>query len=111
MNSVEEALNAPASELINAASNPATTAPRKPAGNMCLTISGNAACDSAATATPFASTSGASSATLPLLANAKQMMPGMIKMNTGKQFQKRGENAAAAGLRFIRRPSARCTMY
>ena len=50
MNSVDEALNAPASELISAASRPATTVPRTPSGNTCLTISGNAAWASAATA-------------------------------------------------------------
>ena len=43
MNSVEQALKAPASELIRAASRPATTIPRMPTGSTCWTISGKAA--------------------------------------------------------------------
>ena len=42
MKRVEQALNTPANEPISAESNPATTMPRSPAGNMYLTISGNA---------------------------------------------------------------------
>ena len=41
--SVDEALNTPASELISAASSPATTMPRTPVGNTWITICGNAA--------------------------------------------------------------------
>ena len=42
--SIADALNTPASELISAASSPATTIPRTPTGRTCLTSRGKAAC-------------------------------------------------------------------
>ncbi len=78
MNSVEQALNTPASEPINAESNPATTMPRMPGGSRYCTIIGNAPLESAAIDLPSGPISGASSGTLPLLASAKQIRPGMM---------------------------------
>ena len=43
VNKVDDALNAPAIELMSAASNPATTTPRMPSGSRSFTMRGNAA--------------------------------------------------------------------
>ena len=76
---MEQALNTPASEPIKAESNPATTMPRNPAGNMYLTISGNAAWVSCGIGLPSGPIiSSANSANFPLLASAKQIIPGMM---------------------------------
>ena len=56
MKSVDEALNTPASELINAARSPATTSPRTPTGRMVVTRSGKAACAAPGIRFPSAST-------------------------------------------------------
>jgi hypothetical protein len=108
---VELALNTPANELIRAASSPATTTPRTPTGSTCFTISGKAAWAASGIARPFASTSQASSGTLPVLASARQVMPGMIKMNTGSSFRKAAKMLPRRASRSLGAPRARWTMY
>ena len=79
MKSVEQALNTPASEPISAESSPATTMPRSPAGSRYLTISGKAAWASCGIGCAVGVDHAPSSpGTLPLLARAKQIRPGMM---------------------------------
>ncbi len=78
MKSVEQALNTPASEPISAESNPATTMPRSPGGSRYCTIIGNAPWAACGSAGRPAHDMALSSGTLPLLARAKQIMPGMM---------------------------------
>ena len=111
MNSVEQALNTPASELISAASRPATTMPRRPTGITCWTISGKAACASAGIATPCASTITPSPGTLPVRASASAIMPGMMKMNTGSSFRKAAKIVPRRASVSFGAPSVRWTMY
>ena len=78
MNSVEQALNTPASEPISAESRPATTMPRSPGGRRYFTINGKAPCASCGMGRPSGVTIAASSGSFPLLASAKQIRPGMM---------------------------------
>src|SRR3989449_9325695 len=76
VSSVEQELNAEASELISAASIPASTRPLNPAGKSRVTSAGYAA-----------------SADPPRMSayNAAAMIPGSTKMNTGRIFRNRSE--------------------
>ena len=111
VNSVEQALNTPAKELIKAASSPATTIPRTPTGKACLTISGNAAWHCSAIGLPFASSRTFNPSTCPVLARAKQSMPGMMKMKTGSSFRNAAKMVPRRASRSLGAPRARWTMY
>src|SRR2546427_415251 len=87
VNKADEALNAPAVELIRAASRPATTRPRMPAGMTFTTMSGNAACATSGIARPSGPTIAARPGARPVFASARAMRPGMMKMNTGSSFE------------------------
>ena len=105
-------MNTPASELISAASSPATTTPRSPTGSTCCTISGNAACASLRHGLPLASTSTAKLGHFAALGQApEQMMPGMMKMNTGSSFRNAAKMLPRRASVSFGAPSARCTMY
>ena len=108
---MDEALKAPASELMSAASSPATTTPRSPAGITACTISGNAACASAATGVPSAATSGASSGMRPVRASATAIMPGTMKMKSGSSLRNAAKIVPWRASRSPLAPSVRCTMY
>ena len=47
----------------------------------------------------------------PLLAKAKQIMPGMMKMNTGRSFKNAAKIVPRRARFSSRAPRARCTMY
>ena len=49
--------------------------------------------------------------TLPLLASAKQMMPGMMNTNTGSSLRKPAKIEPRRACCSFFAPSARCTMY
>jgi hypothetical protein len=109
---VAEALNTPASELISAASRPATTMPRTPDGSTVATSSGKAFCASSRIICPSASNSACwISGTAPLDARAKQMMPGTMKMNTGSSLSPAAKMDPRRASCSPGAPSARCTMY
>ena len=89
VNREEEALNTPASALISAASNPATTIPRTPIGSTCITSNGKAAWARSLIRCPLASNNSlCREGFSPLFAKAKQIIPGMMKRNTGVSFKK-----------------------
>ena len=112
MNSVEQALKAPASELIRAASSPATTIPRMPTGSTCWTISGKAAWALALMTSPSGPRSAWPRAgSLPLFARATASIPGMMKMNTGSSFKRAAKMVPRRASRSLGAPSARWTMY
>ena len=75
--SVEQALNTPASDPINAESSPATTMPRRPGGRRYCTIIGKRPAPAAA-GWPSGPICAAVPGILPLLARAKQISPGMM---------------------------------
>ena len=112
MNRVEDALKTPASELIKAANRPATTIPLIPTGRTAATRRGKACCAFSFSIWPLLSKSASEIiSTLPVSAKAKQIIPGIIKMNTGKSLRK----AAAivplrASVRFAD-PRSLCTIY
>ena len=104
MNSVDEALNTPASELISAASSPATTMPRMPAGSTCLHHQRERRLrDRRRSRCRSRRPAAAAPAFVPLRASARQIMPGMMKMNTGSSFRIRGEDRPAPRLGLVRR--------
>ena len=109
--SVDEALNAPASELMSAASSPATTIPRSPLGMTCCTRSGNEACAADGTTLPAPSTRTPSSGTRPVRANASAIMPGTMKMNTGSSLRNAAKIVPRRASRSFGAPSVRWTMY
>ena len=109
--SVEQALNTPASELMSAASRPATTMPRMPVGSTSRTISGNAAWACAGTTLPLASTSTLRPPPCPVLASASAIMPGMMKMKTGSSLRKAAKIVPRRASVWFGAPSVRCTMY
>ena len=112
MNSVEQALKAPASELISAASSPATTSPRTPTGSTCCTISGNAAWAWEFTSWPFASSRLCCRAGIfPVTASATASIPGMMKMKTGSSLSSEAKMAPRRASLSFGAPSVRCTMY
>ena len=79
MNSVEQALNTPASEPISAESSPATTMPAQPGRQQVLHHQRERRLGLVGDGLPFASSRACcSSGTLPLLARAKQIRPGMM---------------------------------
>src|SRR5947199_6748367 len=93
--SVEQELNAEASELISAASIPASTKPLNPAGRSRVTSAGYAA-----------------SADPPRMSayNAEAMIPGSTKMNTGRIFRNPAKMVPVrAALTFLA-ASTRCTI-
>src|ERR1019366_7932242 len=100
--SVEQALNTPARDPMRAESNPATTMPRRPGGNRCLTMSGKAF---------WASKLAASSGTLPLLTKAKQIRPGMMNRYTGKSLRKEAKMQPRRAVASLGASRARWTMY
>jgi len=105
-------LNTPASELISAASRPATTMPRTPAGSTVATRSGKAFCAWSRISSPLASNNTCWIAgTLPLAASAKQMMPGMMKMKTGSSLSPAAKMEPRRASCSPGAPSARWTMY
>ncbi len=112
MKSVEQALKAPASELIRAASRPATTIPRMPTGSTCWTISGKAAWAFALMTSPSGPSSACPRAgSLPLFARASESIPGMMKMNTGRSFRRAAKIVPRRASRSVGAPSVRWTMY
>ena len=111
VNSVLEALNAPAIELISAAINPATTMPRTPTGSTDITSIGNAACATAATGLPSGPTIEARAGDWPVLASARAIIPGMMKMNTGSSLRNDAKIVPRRAVRSSGAPRARWTMY
>ena len=109
--SVEHALNAPASELMSAASRPATTRPRTPAGRIDLTISGNAACAASGIGFPETSTMTPKAGALPVRASASAIIPGMMKMKTGSNLRNPAKIEPRRACCSLGAASARCTMY
>ena len=104
MNSVEQALNTPASEPISAESRPATTMPAQPGRQQVLHHHREGALrDRADRLAVGADHARPSSGILPLLARAKQIRPGDDEQVDREQLQERGEDAAAAGDRLVRR--------
>src|SRR5439155_11610277 len=97
VNKADEALNAPAVELIRAASRPATTSPRMPAGMTFTTMSGNAACATPGIALPSGPTISARPGARPVLASASAIMPGMMKMNTGRRSEEHTSELQSRG--------------
>ena len=105
MKSVEQALKTPASELISAASRPATTMPRMPTGSTSLDHQregrlGHVA-DGRAVRRP--TIDGQSRARGRYCASASAIMPGMMKMKTGSSFRNAAKMRAAPGLALARR--------
>ena len=83
----EDTLKAPASELIRAARRPATTIPRTPVGSTWDTSIGKACWALSRMSSPLESKNVCCSmAFCPLLARAKAIMPGMMKMKTGRSL-------------------------
>ena len=111
MKSVEQALKAPASELMRAARRPATTRPRTPAGRIALTIKGKAAWAASGMALPAASTMEPRAGALPVRARASAIMPGTMKIHTGRSFRYEAKIAPRRACRSFGAPRARCTMY
>jgi hypothetical protein len=72
--SVEHELKTPASELISAASRPATTRPRTPTGSSTRIISGSA-------------WSARASSRRPVATSAAATRPGITKMNRGRSLR------------------------
>ena len=104
MNNIADELNRDASELIRAARIPQTTSPFTPAGSNFATSVGKAASgiDSLNTS-PLIIT--------PFLLNAKAIIPGIRKRNTGSSFRYAPKMAPRRAC-FISLPErTRCTMY
>ncbi len=107
MNSEAVELNSELSELISAARRPATTIPRTPAGRTWATISGNAACRPAS----LSSTARLSSVIRSVSTRAKQIIPGMMKINTGRSFRKDAKMVPRLASCSFGAQSDRWTMY
>ena len=97
VNSVEQALNTPASDPISAESSPATTMPRIPGGSRYCTSMGKAPFDTAGIALPSGPIICASSGILPLLARAIADQAGDDEQVHREQLQECREDAALAG--------------
>ncbi len=72
---------------------------------------GKAPCAAAETALPSGPINWPNSGTLPLLASAKQINPGMMNRNTGRSFRKLAKMLPRRAMVSLGAPSARCTMY
>jgi hypothetical protein len=101
--SVDEALKTPASELMSAASRPATTRPRRPTGITACTSSGKAACAVAGHDVALASTSGLRARHLPAAREREAIMPGMMKMKTGSSLRNAAKIVPRRASRLVRR--------
>jgi hypothetical protein len=104
-------LKTPARELISAASRPATTMPRSPAGITLCTSNGYAPCAASATALPEASTMVSRPGARPVRARATAIMPGTMKMNTGRSLSSAAKVVPRRASRSLGALSVRCTMY
>jgi len=82
-----------------------------PAGMTFTTMSGKAACATPGIARPSGPTIAARPGARPVLASARAIIPGMMKMNTGRSFRNAAKIDPRRAWRSSRAPSARCTMY
>ena len=103
MNSVEQALNAPASELISAESSPATTSPRTPDRQHVLDHQREGRLALVAHRLAVARPGCVQARRSRCLARAKQIMPGMMKMNTGRSFMKAAAMLPRRAIGLVRR--------
>ena len=103
MNSVEQALNTPASDPISAESSPATTMPRTPAAAGTAPSSGTRLATRPGSRCPSGPIIGASSGTLPLFASAKQIRPGMMNRYTGNSFRNAAKMLPRRAIGLVRR--------
>ena len=109
--SVEHALKTPASELMSAASSPATTRPRNPVGITCCTIKGNTACAVSGRVCPFDPISTPSPGARPVRASARATIPGTMKMKTGSSLRQAAKIVPRRASVTLGAASVRCTMY